>query len=164
MSLSHDYVDFGPPFDNSDADIILRSGVTSVLAPGSTGNRVVATDFFVHKLFLVKASSVFKSLLSSTSQAFGQQNAEDLKYGIKRDSRGTLPVLCLSEHRDTIHCLLTAIYPVDIVYPQMLEAIETFAAACKYGMPSVIALFQTYCSRGPPSRPQRTFSVHTCPR
>ena len=46
------YVNFGPPFDDSDADVILRSGFTPVPAPGSTG--VVATDFLVHKLFLEK--------------------------------------------------------------------------------------------------------------
>ncbi|KAI9441448.1 hypothetical protein H4582DRAFT_1383699 [Lactarius indigo] len=65
MSLSRDCVNFGPPFDDSDADIILRSGFTSVPIPGSTENRVVATDFLVHKILLIKASSIFKSLLSS---------------------------------------------------------------------------------------------------
>jgi hypothetical protein len=149
MSLSHDYVDFGPPFDDSDADIVLRSGYTSVLAPGSTESRFVATDFLVHKLLLIKASSVFKTLLSPDSESLDQQNDEALKH-IKRDTRGSLPVLCLSEDRDTVHHLLTAIYPIDIVYPQTFEAIKTFAAARKYGMPSVLARFRTYCSRAAP--------------
>ena len=141
-----DYVNFGPPFDRSDADIILRSALTSVPAPGST--EVVATDFLVHKLFLIQASSVFKSLLSPDLgyKTSDRQDAEALKHGIKRDTRGNLLVLCLSEDRDTVHRLLTAIYPIDIVYPTTLETIKTFAAARKYGMRSVLARFPT--SRG----------------
>jgi hypothetical protein len=150
MSLSHDYVNFGPPFDDSDADIVLRSGSISVLAPGSTESRFVATDFLVHKLLLIKASSVFKTLLSPDSQSLDQQNDEALKHGVKCDTRGNLPVLCLSEDRDTVHRLLTAIYPIDIVYPQLWEANKTFAAARKYGMPSALARFRTYFSRAAP--------------
>ena len=151
MSLSRDYINFGPPFDDSDADIILRSGFTPALAPGSTEDRVVATEFLVHKLFLIKASSVFKSLLSPSSETLNQQNAEALKHGIERDIRSNLPILCLSEDRDTVHRLLTAIYPFDIVYPQMFETMmKTFAAARKYDMPSILARFRTYCSPGAP--------------
>ncbi len=177
MSLSRDHVNFGPPFDDSDADIILRSDLTSVLAPGSTEDRVVPTDFLVHKLLLIKASSVFKSLLSSSSETLNQRtrnaealkhgtvpelssseilnqrtrNAEALKHGIKRDIQGNLPVLCLPEDRDTVHRLLTAIYPIDIVNPQTFETMtKTFAAARKYDMPSVLALFRIYCSRVAP--------------
>ncbi|KAH9050310.1 hypothetical protein EDB84DRAFT_599332 [Lactarius hengduanensis] len=151
MSLSRDYVNFGPPFDDSDADIILRSGFTSVPAPGSTENSVVATDFLVHKLFLIRASSVFKSLLTSSYEILDQQKVEALKHGIKHDIQGNFPVLCLPEDRDTVHRLLTAIYPIDIVYPQTLETIiKTFAATRKYGMPSVLARFRTHCSRAPP--------------
>ncbi|KAH9011326.1 hypothetical protein EDB85DRAFT_2043226 [Lactarius pseudohatsudake] len=149
MSLPRDYVNFGPPFDDdSDADIILRS---SVPAPGSTENGVVATDFLVHKIFLIRASSVFKSLLTSSYETLDQQKVEALKHGIKHDIQGNLLVLCLPEDRDTVHRLLTAIYPIDIVYPQTLETIiKTFAATRKYGMPSVLARFRTHCSRAPP--------------
>ncbi|KAH9042705.1 hypothetical protein EDB85DRAFT_1916398 [Lactarius pseudohatsudake] len=149
MSLPRDYVNFGPPFDDdSDADIILRS---SVPAPGSTENSVVATDFLVHKIFLIRASSVFKSLLTSSYETLDQQKVEALKHGIKHDIQGNLLVLCLPEDRDTVHRLLTAIYPIDIVYPQTLETIiKTFAATRKYGMPSVLARFRTHCSRAPP--------------
>src|SRR6266702_3876873 len=151
MSLSRDYVNFGPPFDDSDADIILRSGFTSVLAPGSTEDRVVATEFLVHKIFLIKASSVLKSLLSSSSETSDQQNAEALKHGIKRSIQGNLPVLCLPEDRDTVNRLLTAIYPIDIVYPQTFETMmKTFAAARKYGMPTVLSLFRICCIRVAP--------------
>jgi hypothetical protein len=156
MSLS---VKFGPPFDDSDADIILRSDFTSVLVPGS-GETVVATEFLVHKLFLIKASSVFKSLLSKSPASNSKknvnhsaQNAEALKHGIiiKRDNRSNLLVFYLPEDRGTVHRLLTAIYPVDIVSPQTFETmIKTFAAARKYGMPSVLAQFRAYCRRVAP--------------
>ncbi|KAH9006374.1 hypothetical protein EDB86DRAFT_721032 [Lactarius hatsudake] len=162
MSLSRDYVDFGPPFDDSDADIILRSSITSVSAPGSTENSAVATDFLVHKLFLIRASSVFKSLLTSSSETLDQ--VEALKHGIKHDIQGNLPVLYLPEDRDTVHRLLTAIYPMDIVYPQTLETIiKTFAATRKYGMPSVLARFRIHCSRAPPvATAERAFRAYVC--
>ncbi|KAH9067811.1 hypothetical protein EDB87DRAFT_1827781 [Lactarius vividus] len=151
MSFSRDYTNFGPPFDDSDADIILRSGSTSVLPPESAGNHVVPTDFLVHKLFLIKASSVFKSLLSSSSETLDQQNAEALKHGIKHDIRGNLPVLCLPEDRDTVHRILTAVYPVDIVSPQSFDLmVRTFVAARKYGMPSVLARFRKFCNHVAP--------------
>ncbi|KAH9177569.1 hypothetical protein EDB89DRAFT_1419444 [Lactarius sanguifluus] len=151
MTLPCDHVNFGPPFDDSDADIILRSGFTSILVPGLADNRVVATDFLVHKLLLVKASSVFKSLFSSISETSDQQNTEALKHGIKRGIEGNRPVLCLLEDCDTVHRLLTAIYPIDIVYPQTFDTmIKTFGAARKYGMPSVLARFRAYCSRVAP--------------
>ena len=145
-SLSHEYIVFGPPFDKSDADVVLRSGFASVLAPGSTEIVLIATDFLVHKSLLIEASSVFKSLLSSGSQNLDQRDTEALKYGIKCDTRDNLPVFCLSEDRDTVHRLLTAIYPIDVAYPQTFETIKTFAAARKYGMYSALARFRTYCS------------------
>ena len=145
---------FGPPFDDSDADIILRSDFT---APGSRESHVVATDFLVHKLFLTKASSVFKSVLSKSPASnskknanYSAQNAEALKHGISI-RRGNLLIFCLPEDRDTVHRLLTAIYPIDIVLPQTFETmLKTFAAARKYGMPSVLALFRAYCGRVAP--------------
>ena len=155
MSLPRDCVtgSFGPPFDDSDADIILRSDFT---APGSRESHVVPTDFLVHKLFLIKASSVFKSVLSkspapnSKKNNYSAQNAEALKHGISI-KRGNLLIFCLSEDRDTVHRLLTAIYPIDIVLPQTFETmLKTFAAARKYGMPSVLALFRAYCGRVAP--------------
>lgn len=160
MPIPVDCVKFGPPFDDSDADIILRSDFTFAPVSGLRGSHVVATEFLVHKLFLIKASSVFKGLLSMTPASnskkngnYSAQNAEALKHGIsiKRDNQSNLLVFYLSEDRDTVHRLLTAIYPVDIVSPQTFEMmIKTFAAARKYGMPSVLALFRAYCGRVAP--------------
>src|SRR5712671_6654536 len=61
MSLSCDYHDFGSPFDDSDADLILRSKPSE---PTRENDHGVATQFRVHKVFLTKASPVFKKLLS----------------------------------------------------------------------------------------------------
>ncbi|KAI0300469.1 hypothetical protein B0F90DRAFT_412836 [Multifurca ochricompacta] len=87
----------------------------------------------------------FKGLLCETSRLLSP-DTEAAKHGIRRDSHGNLPVLCLSEDRDTLHCLLTAIYPTDIIYPATFETMmRTFIATRKYGMPSTLNLFRTYC-------------------
>jgi len=144
MALLCDYLDFGSPFNDSDADVILRS--RSVQADVSLEEiRTTATHFRVHKLFLIKASPIFERLLSETSSSQSPNHDKELK--IKRDSYDGLPVLCLSEDCDTLHSLLTAIYPTDIGYPRTLEAMmKTYAAAKKYCMSSVLTLFRTYRS------------------
>jgi BTB/POZ domain len=137
MACPCDYYNFGAPFDDSDADIILRS-----LPSTSPGDRTSATHFRVHKLFLIKASPEFKRLLCEATQ--------DEEPGITRDNYDNLPVLCLSEDRETLHLLLTAIYPTDVTYPRTLEAMmKAHAAPRKYGMSSVLTLFRTYCSVAP---------------
>ena len=63
--------------------------------------------------------------------------------GITQDNYDNLPVLCLSEDRETLHSLLTAIYPTDVAYPRTLDGmINTHAAAKKYGMSSALTLFR----------------------
>jgi hypothetical protein len=131
-----DYSDFGVPFDDSDADIILRS-----LPSASPGwDLASATHFRVHRLFLIKASPEFKRLLC-------EGEATPSHPGITRDTYDNLPVLCLSEDTETLRSLLTTIYPTDVVYPQTLEAMmKTHAAAKKYGMSSALTLFRTHCN------------------
>lgn len=138
MACPCDYYNFGAPFDDSDADIILRS------SPSTSGrdNWDPPTHFRVHKLFLIKASLKFSRLLSQS-----QYPNQDDEPGITRDNYDNLPVLCLSEDRETIHSLLTAIYPTDVAYPRTLEAMmKTHAAARKYCMYSALTLFRTYCT------------------
>lgn len=56
-----------------------------------------------------------------------------------------LPVICLSEDRESVHSLLTAVYPTDVAYPWTLEVMmKTHAAAKKYGMSSTLTLFRTH--------------------
>jgi len=107
--------------------------------PIGENDRGVATQFHVHKLFLTKASPVFEILLSKI-----QHPDTDNQLGIACDTYANLPVLCLPEDRDTLHSLLTFIYPTDIARPRTLESImKTCAAAKKYSMPSASALFRT---------------------
>jgi len=132
MSLSCDYHDFGSPFDDSDADLILRSKRSE---PRRGNIRGVATQFRVHKVFLTKASPVFKRLL--------QRRNTDNQLGITRDNFANLPVLCLPEDCDTLHSLLTFIYPINVAQPRTLESMmKTCAATKKYGMPSASAQFR----------------------
>jgi hypothetical protein len=144
MALVCDYYEFGSPFDDSDADVILRSRP----APASATLeeiRATATHFRVHKLFLIKASSVFEGLLCETTTSQSPNSDNDLR--IRCDTYDDLPVFCLYEDRDTLHSLLTAIYPTDVVYPRTLEAMmKTYAAARKYRMFSALNLFRTYCT------------------
>ena len=142
MTLVCDYLDFGSPFNDSDADVILRSRPLTTDVPLEE-IRTTATHFRVHKLFLIKASSVFERSLSETSSS--QSSNHDKEPKIRRDTYDGLPVLCLSEDCDTLHSLLTAIYPTDVDYPRTLEAMmKTYAAAKKYRMSSVLTLFRTY--------------------
>ena len=144
MALVCDYLDFGSPFNDSDADVILRSRPVPADVPLEE-IRTTATHFRVHKLFLIKASSVFERLLSETSSSLSPNH--DKEPNIRRDSYDDLLVLCLSEDCDTLHSLLTAIYPTDVNYPRTLEAMmKTYAAAKKYCMSSVLTLFRTYRS------------------
>ncbi|KAF8504581.1 hypothetical protein F5888DRAFT_1656888 [Russula emetica] len=141
MACPCDYYNFGAPFDDSDADIILRSLPSA--SPGC--DRTSATHFRVHRLFLIKASPEFKRLLCETIPS--QYPNQDEEPGITRDNYDNLPVLCLSEDRETLHSLLTAIYPTDVAYPRSLEAMmKTHAAAKKFGMSSALTLFRTYCT------------------
>src|SRR5712675_3191661 len=114
MSLSCDYHNFGSPFDDSDADLILRSKPSE---PTGETDRGVATQFHVHKLLLTKFSPVFKILLSEIRCPH-----TDSQLGITRDKYANLPVLCLPEDRDTLHSLLTFIYPTNVAQPRTLES------------------------------------------
>ena len=78
-------VSFGPPFDDADADVILRSSDQ--------------VDFHVYKVMLSKASPFFKDMFS-LPQPVGAEN--------KQNSR---TVIDLTESSKTVAALLTAIYP-----------------------------------------------------
>ncbi|KAI9511500.1 hypothetical protein F5148DRAFT_1146821 [Russula earlei] len=155
------YDNFGSPFDGSDADLILRSRpvpasellgeIHAAAIPSDAWRKMRPTHFRVHKLFLIKASPVFQRLLSETSQSLHSSGNPDNDLGITRDNCDTLPVLCLSEDRETLHSLLTAIYPTEVAYPQTLEALmKIYAATKKYEMSSALALFRTYSTRVAP--------------
>ncbi|KAI0043122.1 hypothetical protein FA95DRAFT_442523 [Auriscalpium vulgare] len=104
-------VDYGPPpFDDADADIIIRSSDLS--------------DFRVLKFYVEKTSPVLKSMI--------------LGCILDPDATATdgLPVLTLPETRDTLSCLLSTVLPVPLCIPDTLDRmLAVLAAAQKYEMP-----------------------------
>lgn len=98
------------PFDNEDgdADLILRSS-----------DKV---DFYVHRLLLRKASSIFADMFTVGQAA--QANLPD-----------ELPVVDVEESSSTIDSLLRICYPVDEVKETSLDkVVEVLKAALKYEM------------------------------
>jgi len=85
------FTTFGPPFDDTNADVILRSS-----------DRV---DFMVYKVILSKASPVFKTMFSLP------QPATDTAH-TPQDSR---PIVVLAERSKVLVALLLIIYPPTLV-------------------------------------------------
>jgi BTB/POZ domain len=107
---------YGPPFDDDDADVILRSS-----------DRV---DFLVYKVILSKASPVFKTMFSLPQPA----NAAN----IPPDSR---PIIDLAETHRILATLLLSIYPhsLPLEEPFFLNNFITLLdAARKYDMTTAI--------------------------
>ncbi len=101
---------FGPPFDDDDADIILRSSDQ--------------IEFLVYKAILSKASPVFKTMFSLP------QPATD----IAQDSR---PIVDLAENSGVLATVLSAIYPHPLVMADSLsldDLIAILETARKYDM------------------------------
>ena len=82
---NHSNTAYGPPFDDPDADIILRSS-----------DRV---DFMVYKLILSKASPFFKTMFSLPQPDTDTQ------------ADSCLPIVELAENSEVVADLLSAIYP-----------------------------------------------------
>jgi hypothetical protein len=77
---------YGPPFDDTDADVILR-----------TSDRV---DFLVYKVILSKASPVFKTVFSLPQPVNAANTPQD-----------SLPIVDLTESSKVLATLLSVIYP-----------------------------------------------------
>ena len=95
---------FGPPFDDDDADIILRSSDQ--------------VEFLVYKVILSKASPVFKTMFSLP------QPATDI----------ARPIVDLAENSKVLAAVLSAIYPHTSVAANPLsldDLIATLDAARK---------------------------------
>ncbi|KAI0061895.1 hypothetical protein BV25DRAFT_1991891 [Artomyces pyxidatus] len=119
--------DFGAPFNDDDADIILRS---SDLA-----------DFHVHKIFLSKASPIFRSLLSSSAMSNSMDTS--WKVGLTIAHREGILVVCCPESRNTLRIILAVVYGIPIPSTEFPE--QTFvvlAAAQNYKMHATLALLR----------------------
>ena len=87
--LGNKACDFGPPFDDADADTILRS--------------VDGLDFRVYRVILSKASPVFKDMFTFPHPGPHEDDG---------DHKDGLPLVRLPESSMTLSMLLHAIYPV----------------------------------------------------
>ncbi|KAH9000398.1 hypothetical protein EDB92DRAFT_1940134 [Lactarius akahatsu] len=104
---------FGPPFDDADADTILRSSDQ--------------VDFYVYRVILSKASPFFKSMFSLPQP--------DSQAGV---SEKQIPIISLTENSKTIAVLLASIHPtVAAKFVQFVPLdvmIDALVAAKKYDM------------------------------
>ena len=108
----HSNTAFGPPFDDTDADVILRS---------SGPDRV---DFMVYKVLLSKASPVFRTMLSLYQPAKGTP-------------KESLPIIGLAEDSKALAALLSVIYPHTSgsdEQPSLNDLITALDMARKYDM------------------------------
>jgi len=113
--------DAGAPFDNSHADVFLRSSDN--------------VDFRVFKVLLSIASSVFRDMFT-LPQPPGGTNGDGTKDG--------LPIVQMAEGSKTLQALLTMCYPMTLVNPlvAMPEELEdvmlVFDAGVKYDIATVV--------------------------
>ncbi|RPD57546.1 hypothetical protein L227DRAFT_577848 [Lentinus tigrinus ALCF2SS1-6] len=119
------------PFNDTDADIIIRS------ADG--------VDFHLYKVVLAKASPVFRGMLT-LPDAQGQ---------------GEPQVVDITEDADTLEGLLRFCYPVSRPVFQSVDKLgPVLAAAKKYDMPSVLEdLVRSFESLLPTAPPLRTYTL-----
>lgn len=110
-------VEFGPPFDDNDADLVLRSSDS--------------VDFPVHQAFLPK-SSPFKTILSLRQPSVSAPNDT---VGPSNHPRGSVPVIPVVEKSSVIRVLLSYLLPITPVLPDSLDdAMDFVSAAYKYDM------------------------------
>ncbi|KAI0061893.1 hypothetical protein BV25DRAFT_712752 [Artomyces pyxidatus] len=119
--------EFGAPFKNDDADVILRSSDYKT--------------FRVHKAFLAISSPFFFTMFSIPQPTECAGSAAP-QTGSQIDE---LPVVFMSENSTTLNTILTMIYPhVPIVLPPSFwEAAPVLKALQKYEMDNLITLART---------------------
>jgi BTB/POZ domain len=98
--------DFGAPFDDADADIILRSADQ--------------VDFWVYRIILAKASPIFADMFSLPQQT----NCDS-------DARLAVPVIPVAEDTTTLANLLTMCYPFEDPSLTVLEEVALVLAASR---------------------------------
>lgn len=110
--------DAGTPFNDPDADVILRSADN--------------VDFRVFKVLMSLASPFFKTMFG-LPQTQKEDNCDEMKDG--------LPVVQVTEESKTLEMLLSMCYPMAIVDPPTLEMLEDVCvlldAAIKYNLERV---------------------------
>ena len=134
-------------FDYPGSDIVLHS--------------CDSHNFHVPKLYLVNSSPVFRELIQveSVSNTFGSLSLRDQEAG-----EAALPVLLkLPESGETLHSLLTFIFPVVSILPSTSEKImELLAVAQKYKIDSILAHIRCAVCRQDPQffRPETALNIY----
>ncbi|KZV68250.1 hypothetical protein PENSPDRAFT_653392 [Peniophora sp. CONT] len=130
----------GPPFDDEDADIILRS--------------CDGVDFRVHKLFLIKAFHTFDDMLRGTDEAGCLDAASDQEF------KDGLAVVSMTESRRILDRLLRLLY---VVSKPDLDSLADLRAVCialdKYCVRSFPALVADALSRATQEHPEIVFAI-----
>ncbi|TFY76285.1 hypothetical protein EWM64_g7729 [Hericium alpestre] len=110
--------DYGAPFDDSDADVVLRSSDNA--------------DFRVYKVILAKSSPFFSDLFS-IPQPEEEKASPDPAH---TESTPQLPVIDVSEHSRILAMLLSMCYPLadEPTFSSLQELCSVLAAAKKYDM------------------------------
>jgi hypothetical protein len=112
--------DASAPFDNPDADVILRSSDN--------------VDFHAFRVLLSLASPIFKDMFAMPQSPDGM-NSDDMKDG--------LPIVQMTEGSKTLETLLTMCYPMTLVNPLVAAPVELedvkalLGAALKYDVATV---------------------------
>ncbi|KAI0263388.1 hypothetical protein BC834DRAFT_311102 [Gloeopeniophorella convolvens] len=120
--------DFGPPFDRSDASVVLRS---------SDG-----CSFRVHKSTLAMASPFFADMFSLPPPPQNSPQDGD-------DFLGGLPVVCVEETKTILNILLTMVYPVPVAQPaSYAEVLSVLSAAQKYMMETTMVVIRSMVDAG----------------
>ncbi|ETW78694.1 hypothetical protein HETIRDRAFT_324478 [Heterobasidion irregulare TC 32-1] len=129
LTPAADDSDFGPPFDDADADIILRS---------SDGFR-----FHVYKVILSKASPFFRDMFS-----IPQPKSDTASTATSIEQ--ALHVIPVSEDKSTLASLLKLCYPLE-EYPVFTipEVLLLAAAAKKYDMDRAYQASSQFFARSP---------------
>ncbi|KAI0259115.1 hypothetical protein BC834DRAFT_660787 [Gloeopeniophorella convolvens] len=112
-------VEFGPPFDFPDADLVIRSSDS--------------VTFKAYRASLEQSSPIIARILLEQLGSLTDISTNTTSASSGGDSSSALPVMRLPEDGETLHTLLTAILPVPIHLPSTFEgAIPVLVAATKY--------------------------------
>jgi BTB/POZ domain len=134
------------PFDDPDADIIIRSHDSQV--------------FRVLKLYLIKSSPVLQELIQEATSKSPDTT-------ILPDAGTPLPVVNMSDSGAILSSLFTFIFPMSSALPDTVkETIELISAAQKYKMSSVLSFIRgTIALQDPPFiRQENAFHVYSLAR
>lgn len=140
------------PFDNPDADVILRSSDKEPV------------DFRTFKLLLSLSSSFFSEILTLPQPASDTYDAPTL-YSDDFVDASDAPVIQMAEDAQTLRLLLGFCLPVSVAPPPRLSSIhemhKVIEAACKFEMEGVLAYLRSeiVLPRFIEAQPLRVFAI-----